>query len=96
MSLENGYSREAYEKEQDAVREVLDSVSETTPVEELRTKFAEQEAHAAAKETLHNEAWDQAKAENAERDAAMENTERAASEQAEAAKLLEQMRAKAG
>ncbi|HUY05618.1 MAG TPA: hypothetical protein VMV62_02815, partial [Candidatus Paceibacterota bacterium] len=47
-------------------------------------------------ETLHNEAWDQAKAENAERDAAMENTERAASEQAEAAKLLEQMRAKAG
>ena len=96
MSLETGYSREAYEKEQGAVREVLDSVDETTPIEELRAKFAEQGAHVAAKETLHNEAWDQAKAEDAERDAVKETAERAAAEQAEAAKLLEQMRVKAG
>ncbi len=96
MSLENGYSRKAYEEKEGDIQNIARSVDKTTSVEELRAKFADMETNIADKEALHSEAFDQATAENAERDAAKETAERAASEQAEAAKLLEQMRAKAG
>jgi len=99
MSLENGkgYSRQAYEDTEKGIKNVVDSIDASAPVEQLREKFAEQNELVGEKETLHNEAWDQAAAENTARDEAKVSLEaKKAAEQSEAAELLKKMHENAG
>lgn len=99
MGLENGkgYSRQAYENTEKGIKDVVDSIDASAPVEQLREKFAEQNELVGEKETLHNEAWDQAVAENTARDEAKVSQEmQKAAEQSEAAELLKKMHENAG
>lgn len=99
MGLENGkgYSRQAYEDTEKGIKDVVDSIDASAPVEQLREKFAEQNELVGEKETLHNEAWDQAVAENTARDETKVSQEaQKAAEQSEAAELLKKMHENAG
>lgn len=81
----NGYSRQAYEDAEKEIEEIAHSVNADTSPHEIREKFTEQSALVEEKELLHNEAWDQAKAEDAAR-----------LEHEEAAGLLKKMHEAAG
>lgn len=87
MGLEGnkGYSRQAYEDTEKGIEDLALSVDTETPPDQIRERFAEQSALMGEKESLHNEAWDQAKVEDTARDEAKE-----------AAELLQKMHENAG
>ncbi len=58
------YSREKYDDTEKEIQNIGHSVDAHTPLEEMRQKFDEQENLEAQKQSLHNEAWDQAKVED--------------------------------
>lgn len=101
MSSEKpSYSRAAYEDTETGIKDIVGAAHSGQSVEELKGALAAQEALVAQRTELHSEAWDQAIAENTERDAAKTHeaaqAEQAAADRAEAAALLERMKENAG
>lgn len=98
MGLEGnkGYSRQAYEDTEEEIKNVVSSVDASAPIEDIREKFAEQKSLMGEKESLHNEAWDQAITENTARDETKALETQSAAEQTEATELLKKMHENAG